>query len=490
MDSLFIFLGRLHPLIVHLPIGVLILLALLEVAGCLPRVPKLSDGVRTLILLVGACSAAFAALFGWWLARDGGYDPTLLFRHRYLGVATAVLACVLLGVHLLHWRRTYAVTGVLTVVALSLAGHLGGSLTHGEDYLALPQPKKAPVTDPTKVVVFADIVHPILESRCVSCHGPTKSNGDLRYDSWEALLKGGKSGPTFVAGDSAASRMIQRAHLPLDSKEHMPPKGKPQLTDNELSIVEWWIDVGAPKDRKLAEADLPPKILEALAPRYPTLRPPVPDRPTSLVAANALEKKLNVPIRPLAMDSPWFSANARLAGSQFGDAQLATLAPVALALQSLDLGETAVTDAGLQAVAAMKNLKRLSLDRTAITDEGLGHLLQLKGLEYLNLHTTAITDKGLTSLKALSKLRSLYLWQTKVTPAAVEALGSQMVDVRRVRRIEDQIAQLQNEMRREQFNANLGTANAPPAEPAKPAASVPSTPTTPPAKPPVAPPVP
>ncbi len=467
MDSLVTLLGRFHPLVVHLPIGILFLLAIVEVFTWFPRFPRIPDRVRTLILIVAAISAITASTFGWLLARGGEYDAAILDRHRYLGIAATVLAVGMLVFHRMRWQRTYTVLWISALAVLSLAGHYGGSLTHGSDYLAFHFGNGAPVADLTKVTVFDGAVHPILEQRCFACHGASKSNGELRYDSWEALEKGGKNGPSFKAGNSAGSLMIQRAHLPLEAKEHMPPKGKPQLSENELSLLEWWIDSGASRDLKLANADMPSYITEMLVGRFPGLRPPVPERAASLASAVELEGKLGVMIRPLAVDSPWFSANARQSGSSFGDTQLESLAPVALALTSLDLGETDVTDEGLKALVAMKNLRRLSLDRTRITDAGLRNLSGLKYLEYLNVHTTAVTDAGLVALKPLKQLRSLYVWQTKVTPAAVEGLSSQLVDHRRIRRLEDKIADLENEIRNQQFNANFGIRSGPAAKPSE-----------------------
>ncbi|MBP7141080.1 MAG: hypothetical protein KBA71_04180 [Opitutaceae bacterium] len=465
MDSIVTLLGRFHPLVVHLPIGILFLLAVVEVFAWFPRFPRIPDRVRTLILVVAAMSAIAASAFGWLLARGGEYDAAILDRHRYLGIAATVLALALLVFHRLRWQRTYTILWISAVAVLSLAGHYGGSLTHGSDYLAFHFGKGPAVADLTKVTVFDGAVHPILEQRCFACHGASKSNGELRYDSWEAMEKGGKNGPSFKAGNAAGSLMIQRAHLPLEAKEHMPPKGKPQLSENELSVLEWWIDSGASKDLKLANADMPSYITEMLVGRFPALRPPVPERAASLASAVELERKLGVMIRPLAVDSPWFSANARQSGGNFGDAQLESLGPVALALTSLDLGETDVTDEGLKALVAMKNLRRLSLDRTRITDAGLQNLSGLKYLEYLNVHTTAVTDAGLAALKPLRQLRSLYVWQTKVTPAATEELSSRLVDHRRIRRLEDKIADLENEVRNQQFNANFGIRSAPSAKP-------------------------
>ncbi len=456
MDQLLTFLGRFHPAAVHFPIGIFMLLAAAELAGMFPRGPRLTDAQRTFVLGLGLACAVATALFGWLLARQGGYEGALLDRHRWLGLSFAVLAAVLLAVR--RHPRVYAVSLALSVALLGWAGHVGGSLTHGENYLAFTPSAgtaKRPA-NPAQALVFAHVIHPLLAQRCVSCHGATKSNGDLRYDTLEQLLKGGKTGPAFKAGDATASRMIQRAYLPLDAKEHMPPKGKPQLTDEEIALLEWWIDAGAPTDKRLAELTPPPAIAEFIATRLGVPPAPPPDRAQMLAAAEALERKLGIVIRPLTATGPWLAANARLQFGKFGDAQLAELAPIAPVLQWLDLGETAVTDAGLVALAPMQHLRRLHLDRTAVTDAGLARLAPLAQLELLNLHATKVSDAGLASLRALPRLRSLYLWQTPVTPEAVAKFGEQQTDRRKIARWKNEIAALESRIHAEQFTANLG----------------------------------
>jgi uncharacterized membrane protein len=463
MDQFWLLLGRLHPVAVHLPIGIFILLALIELGGLFPGVPRLAPAQRTFMLSLGALFAVATALFGWLLARDGGYDDVLLERHQWLGIAVAILALVLLLVHLLGWRRTYSGALTVTMIALAAAGHLGGSLTHGENYLTASAagPKRAVPVDPARALVFADVIHPILEQRCVACHGPTKSNGDLRYDTLEELLKGGKTGPAFKPGNATASLMIKRIHLPLDAKQHMPPKGKPQLTDDEATLLEWWINAGAPTEKRVAELEPPALIAEMIASQLGIPPTPIPDRKAMLAAAETVERTLDIIVRPLSADGPWLAANARLQLDQFGDAQLAQLAPIAPALYWLDLGETGVTDAGLAALSAMKNLRRLQLDRTAITDAGLARLAPLTHLESLNLHATTITDAGLDSLHALPRLRSIYLWQTKVTPAGLDRLAKAQTDQNKIARWKAQIADLEASIRAEHFRANLGSAAAP-----------------------------
>ena len=458
MDQLWFLLGRLHPVAVHLPIGIFVLLALVELGALIPRVPRLAPALRTFVLGVGAVFALATAAFGWLLARDGGYDDALLERHQWLGFGVAALAVILFVVHLLGWRRVYAGALMLTVVVLGVAGHFGGTLTHGENYLtassgpATPRPP----ADPAQALVFAEVVHPILKQRCVSCHGPTKSNGDLRYDTLAELLKGGKSGPAFKPGDPAASAMIKRVHLPLESKEHMPPKGKPQLTDEEATLLAWWIETGASADKRVQELAPPPLITELIAAQLGIPPAPPPDRAAMLAAAEKIERTFGIIVRPLSADGPWLAANARLQLDKFGDAELAALAPIAPALYWLDVGETAVTDSGLSAVKEMKNLRRLHLDRTRVTDAGLANLASLSHLESLNLHATAISDGGLRALQALPRLQSVYLWQTKVTPAGVEKLAKAQTDQARIARWKTQIAELEANIRDEHFKADLG----------------------------------
>ena len=482
MDQFWLFLGRFHVLAVHLPIGIFVLLAVLELTGLLTRRSRLSDGQRDHILWFAALMAVVTAFMGWLLARDGSYDAVLLNRHRNLGFLVAALAVALVLVQRARRPQLYAPLLGLTLIAIGAAGYLGGEITHGSGYLTQHLPPylrgwvgqdpgkmtqtRASPSDLRQALIYADLVQPILEQRCVSCHGATKSNGQLRYDTWEHMLRGGKNGAVIKAGDAAASRMIQRLHLPLEEKEHMPPKGKPQLTDDEIALLEWWIDRGAPADKKVADLEVAPAVADILAARFAPPAAPLPERAGVLVQAGAIAEKLGIIIRPMTVDGPWLTANARLQGPRFGDAQLAELAPLAPVLQWLDLGETAVTDAGLVSLAAMRNLQRLHLDRTGITDAGLARLSGLTKLEYLNLHGTGIGDRGLQALHGLPRLRSVYLWKTHATAAGLKELGKGRVDHRKIQRWREQIADLEGRIRQERFDANLGETLPPPKPPA------------------------
>lgn len=461
MSELAEFVGRLHPLVVHVPIGVLILLVFAELVGAKWEKFRFTSGVRLLVVSLALVSAAMAAGCGWLLAENGSFDETLLDRHRLLGFVTLGLTVVLLLVR--NRGKVYQFSLGLTVVALSLAGHNGGSLTHGSDYLSAPlaallggeNDSGAPVTL-AEVQVFDHVIQPVLHAKCVSCHGETKSEGELRLDSYAAILEGGATGPVLVAGEPGESLLLQRLFLPMGEKKHMPPAGRPQVSESEVVLLEWWIAEGATDAGMLTALAPDPEIVESVAGLLGLPLPPEPDREEMLAAGGKIESSLGVGVRPLTKDAPWLAVNARLAGESFGDEELAQLAPIAAAIHRLDLGGTKVTDAGLARLATMPALRQLRLDRTQITDEGLSHLTGLPRLESLNLHTTAVTDVGIATLAGLPKLRRLYVWQTAVTRDATAALAEALENRRKLTRYRADLRALEDQIAAETFEPDFG----------------------------------
>lgn len=93
-------------------------------------------------------------------------------------------------------------------------------------------------------VDFARDVKPILQARCHRCHGPAKQKAGLRLDAAALVVSGGNSGAAIVPGKSAESLLI---HAVLGRKDvhAMPPEG-PRLSPVEISLIEQWINEGAP----------------------------------------------------------------------------------------------------------------------------------------------------------------------------------------------------------------------------------------------------
>ncbi len=87
-------------------------------------------------------------------------------------------------------------------------------------------------------------VRGILETSCISCHGPQSQKGDLRLDTLAFAKKGGDSGPGLVPGNKMESLLLERIHLPEDDDEIMPPKDGP-LSPKQKDTLERWIETGA-----------------------------------------------------------------------------------------------------------------------------------------------------------------------------------------------------------------------------------------------------
>lgn len=470
-----LFFGHLHPLLVHLPIGLLLLLALLELLARWPKF-KHANANAGLVLALVVPTALATALCGWLLSLGGGYQDRLLQWHKWTGIGTAAI-CVLAGLlYRLDLKKAYRFCLYASVGALVFASHFGGSLTHGSDYLvryapnpfrrwltATSQPTASPpkVKDIASLQAFGEVVQPILQKNCVACHGPEKSKGKLRLDSLAATLKGGDAGPVIIAGKSADSPLIKRLLLQVANEDHMPPEGKPQPSADDISLLQWWVDAGAPGDKKFGELKPPPHIARIVETRFGAPAPlakTVPPRPLdqALPLAAKLSDELHIAILGLSAKEPWLQCNAAVAGKAFGDAQLPRLAPLAANIRWLDLGGTGVTDAGLARLPAMPNLTRLHIERTAITDTGLAALTGLASLEYLNLYGTAVTDAGLDALRELPKLKRLYVWQTKVTPEAATAFVAARTDQAQLQAWKDEIEQLQARIRDAHTAVELG----------------------------------
>jgi hypothetical protein len=449
------FIGRFHPLLVHLPIGFLLLAGVVEVLSRLKRfedagIPRLMPTLLALCVL----STGGAIVTGTLLSWSGEYDPALVGRHQQWGLMLGTI--VILACAAAWWReRTpgrapgllYAGSFGTAFILLGVTGHLGGSLTHGETFLTEHMPAvpfltaarastpRGPV-DPSATPVFKTLVAPTLAARCVGCHGPARQAGKLRLDSPEAIRKGGEDGAVIVAGNASSSLLVRRIFLPTSDKKAMPPRGHPAPSHADVALLRWWIDQGASFDQVLADTQVTPELEPAIAERLGPVDLSAPSIlsvrvPQGDAKAIAALKSLNLRVEPLRADSSLLMVEAPPAARTLDDKDLATLEPLAAQIAWLNLGGTQVTDAGLtQLLPKLVNLWKLSLDRTAITDRALAPLEKMARLESVNVYGTGVTDTGLKPLERLTRLRSVYAWQTGVTPQGAEALQASLKKVR------------------------------------------------------------
>lgn len=103
-------------------------------------------------------------------------------------------------------------------------------------------PAEAPVDVPVGEVSFADDVLPIIESRCVKCHGGDKIEEGLLMRTYDEIMAGSENGPIVVPGDTVNSSMVE-----LVTAKEMPKKG-PKLTPLQIQIITNWVAAGAPNN--------------------------------------------------------------------------------------------------------------------------------------------------------------------------------------------------------------------------------------------------
>lgn len=458
-----IFFGRFHPVLVHLPIGFLLLAALLVVGKKLGKI-NIGDDTISLILLVSAISATAACGAGYLLSLGGGYDEEILDEHMWQGLGVAAFAWIAWAIETDWVRQKLPISRVAYLPALGLAsvltmvaGHHGGTVTHGEGYLTAytPEPFRSlagmeprqeqlteikPIANIPEAVVYRDIVQPILSVHCTNCHNATKKKGDLRMDTFEYLTKGGEDGPVFVAGKSAESEMLKRCLLPLENDDHMPPKGKPQLSNNQIALLTWWIDQGAPVDKKVADLKADDKIKPALASLsvgenaagagYKPTGSPVLSLKVPEPDAKAIQslRSLNLLVMPVASEQNLLEVSA-VNAPDFSDAKAVSFTPLAQQIIWLKLGGTQITDATLVELSKLKNLNKLHLENTTVGDAGIKSLKELPYLEYLNLVGTRVTDAGIQHLANLKALKQVYVWKSAVTEAGVAQLRKARPDL-------------------------------------------------------------
>jgi uncharacterized membrane protein len=413
------FLGRFHPMVVHLPIGLLILVPLLELAGAFR--PPLRDAASFVLGLAFAC-CLLALTLGFLLAYGSGETGLLVSRHIAGGITLTIgtLLCLLSRPWWSSGKLPYSYPALLTCTLLALVwtADQGGAITHGSTYLTQYMPAGLRrfttfgATTPPTESFYAKHINPILDANCVTCHGESKQSAGLRMDSYQLLMQGGKDGPIIVAGSPEKSLLIQRVTLPPGHKQFMPAEGKPPLRPEEIAWIEAWIKQGAsPTAATVAGVSIREERPD------PPLQP-VGDYSALLPEIHRMQQAQGAKLLQVSSKSEdglvLYTVDA---AATFGDAQLAQFQKFAPYIVEVELGRTAVTNSSFETLKQFTHLRALHLEETHITGDGLAKLAPLSQLTYLNLSGTQVTSTAIAPLSAMKNLRHIYLYNTPAEPA-------------------------------------------------------------------------
>lgn len=405
--------GRLHPLILHFPIVLLIMAVVLLWLG-----EDQWKKMGRIILLIGANFAGITVVAGLILATED-YEGEALSWHKWLGVLSLGFS-VLIYFFIKKLQNSLRLIGSLLAIMLLLTGHFGANLTHGEDFLLAPLLTKEVKTVALEdAEVFRDLVQPIFETKCISCHKEGKIKGELRMDHLEGIQKGGKSGPFILAGNPDQSLLIQRIHLPLENEEHMPPKNKLQLTDDELDILRFWVASGASFEQKVLELSQEEPLFQLASNRFST------EKAYTFEAADSdqIEKLNNFfrKVKPVFPGSPALEV-AYFGSSTFDPNALSDLKKVKDQVVKINLNRMPLEEVDLSFLSDFQNLEEIQLNFTGITSAHLKGLSKIKSLRSLAVSGNPLGESGMEELKNLTQVKRLYLWQSGLSADAKNGL--------------------------------------------------------------------
>lgn len=425
--------GKFHPLLLHLPVTLVLLLIPFSFLMRRYHADEKFKLIFSTLLTYTALFATFAATGGLLLAAGNGYDQNTLSLHKWFGVGIAVAshALIYLNSGFFSNKAVWNLGLFSTVLIMTIGSHFGGTLTHGEGYLAFETTRKDDLAVPAfsqTTTVYDGAIQPILEAKCVSCHNNNKSKGGLNMSGIQALLKGGKSGAIWVAGDPDKSQLIERMLLDMDNKKHMPPKGRSQLSSTEITLFREWIRAGADSKatyHALAETDSLKKTVASFIATASTQKA---EKTYGFKPAAATKiAELNTPFRrilPLASTSPALSVKFYLK-EKFDLTMLSECKSISTQVVEVSLSNMPANDKAISLLSGFEHLERLNLNGTSITGKNLGELKSNKKLEQLSLASTPIEKSMLSSLATMPSLKQVFLWNTKITEADAMALRKQ-----------------------------------------------------------------
>lgn len=410
--------GRVHPMLLHFPI-VLLLIAgvLVNFRRRLQKALPLRSLIRE-VLFIAALSAAITVIMGLLLAQEAGYEGSELQWHKWTGIAISFLSGGLAcgeGLQYTRYRPLFTTFTNLCLGFVWVAGHYGAALTHGEGFVLAPlKQSDAKNFDVHTARVFDDAVLPILKAKCLSCHNAGKAKGGLMLADSTVIAAGGDSGPVFVSGNPNESLLIQRLVLDIEHEHHMPPKGKPQLTTQEIALLQAWIAKGAHFDLSVATLAADDSLMRAISAIYGVAD----DAHFDFPPADAEQvERLSTPyrvVRVLADGSPALSVSF-YGASLYTDQSLVELGPIAEQVVSLNVDGMPIGKAGLDMIAKFKNLRDINLNDTPVDDAGLAGLNVLAHLKSVRLSGTAVTVAGVKQLLMNAGLRQVFIWNTAVS---------------------------------------------------------------------------
>lgn len=429
--------GNLHPIFVHLPIGIFVFGFLLELYS-LGIKKTLPTEIRRFTLGITLVSSLISIATGLIIADQGAYDTDAVALHRNLGIlfslGTLVLLVLAKKIAAGAPSRLYMASYTVLLVILITTGHQGGTLTHGEGFITSTYSESEidlTVASVEDAQVYTDLIQPILNQKCVSCHNQNKTKGKLQLTSYEMLLKGGKNGGQMASDSERLKLLLERIHLEPEDDLHMPPNNKLQLLSDEKSLLEWWAANDFCANCTVASLAPDANWLEVLR-RLTNTSTPLEkwkskyDRVPESWIQELRERGFSV--HPVDSDHPMLRIGARgIKALQTRDFRL--LKKYAENIIEIDLSYSDFNDELAPQLEVFENLLKLDLPHTLITDKALSSIQKLSNLNAFNGFATALTAAALNDFENMPELNNLYLASTQISEKEMAEFNAQQASI-------------------------------------------------------------
>jgi len=436
----FQWLGKMHPMVLHFPIvlGCIIGSYLLFTKNINKHIALLQLGS-----IVNAFLASIVAILGVFLSQQDAYDTQIIFWHQWGGISIAYFSWV--GMYLIennglfhHTYRFRMFFAIIYLAVIFIFTHKGAQLTHGVRVLSWPENKAVSSITIQKInldsnaTVYERAIGPILQQKCVSCHGPEKIKGNLLLNTPENILKGGKDGHILMAQNGKESLLIQRIHLPLTDEKHMPPDGKTPLTTEELLILTRWIQAGGNLQLKMSEIAKTDSLFMMVNQYQPKL-----GNQANNVKGGDRNETNNKEFPDLKQyNSNYCTTNYIYNGSSdievsfyqskfYTHDNLQKLLPIKDQIISLSMQNMPLKEEDIAFIAQLTHLKKLNLNYTFLKINQLSPLQNLKELNSISICGFNYDEKALTSFLQKAPIEKVQLWSNGLTSSQANSLVQQ-----------------------------------------------------------------
>ena len=431
-----LFFGRFHSLIVHLPVGSIFLVIFFELYyGFLKK--RISYQLVSLSWFFCFASSLFSSISGYLLSSRGHYIDENLFVHKIFGF-------ILVGVSLLSWLgrtsfikfklsfRKKSILNFGVLILLSITGHLGGNLTHGSKYLTefLPIQIKNSVAinqniekNIDSIYIYKDLVGPIFESKCVSCHNSEIKRGELDMSSLVSLIKGGNSGKIVNKTNPRQSELFKRITLPQDNIKFMPSDGEP-TSYYEKDLILWWMENLSESDQLIKPSEVSNEMKYVINHLYALdFEQKTWDKRLKLQKLQDFKEidLSNFEIKFISNQQKYISV--KYLKESISDSDFEDLKEISDHIVYFDIYNGRIDDSMIKNLLNFKNLVKVNLKDNSITDDGIKLISGLENLEVLNLIGTSVTKKSFDAFEAFKNLKRIYLWKSGINNDEIKSFN-------------------------------------------------------------------